>query len=586
MSSSCGQWPVRPSCGQTAMWLCLILVVAAAVPSAAHAQRSSVASYSDQASVTRKAVEILPFRWFFADRQVLLDPATVKKALNAGDPLRAAELAYRLLLLGHEKPESRVAANDRAMQLLDHLIAEYQPAERTPEHLLLKYRFPTDKLAAGWWSAMDGLLFPLVLLDAAILTGEQRYRAAATRAIRAITRDVSAGGSVLRNDNSGCWLSAYTWSGMAAADEYYVLNGHLYGLHALFLYAQQSADPAARALLQCAIKGTTTHFAKFRRAGLDGTHYMLHPKTINQTHYMIFEKMQLDALYELTGLEEFKAESEYRSRVLQIHHQLRYLPRASGKGVTVVFAKNAPPHPYNLDTYGIRLRCLDPQGQILSALPHSASTTGTVAGRRRFITVDLSQVPATCTVESVAGNNAVKLFDAKPSPAATRSVQHFHNYAVTAIHDAVVQSGRNIQIRPANVSSPSTPSHSSNSEGRIIVSGLHLGQVNEIFGVELFSEAATNLGIGLVDSGGKEFFRYYPALKAGTINLVLLSPLGFDNIEDAVVPFKSLNVYVYTPNSAAAAFGMRVGDIWVSDDRAALMLQLQKKLNLYIPHDD
>jgi hypothetical protein len=52
------------------------------------------------------------------------------------------------------------------------------------------------------------------------------------------------------------------------------------------------------------------------------------------------------------------------------------------------------------------------------------------------------------------------------------------------------------------------------------------------------------------------------------------------------VPFRGLNLYVYTPTVDAPASGMRMGAIWTSSDRVALMTRLQRQSTLYIPHDD
>lgn len=538
------------------------------------------------ASVARPSIEILPFKWFFSAPEKQLSEEHFEVVKQTGDPLRLTELAYRLMLLGYNEPLHRSAAYARGRQVLDHLIKDYQPAERSDTQLKLKYRFATDKLAPGWWSAMDGFLLPLVLLDAAMVTGEERYRVAAKKAFTSISRPVSDGGSVFRNAKTGCWLSVYTWTNMTQAEEYYVLNGHLYALHALYLYAQQSGEPAAHELFDCALKATESNLPRFRRPTVDWAYYMLTPPTINQTHYVIFEMMQFNSLTSLTGSKIFKSESDYRSRVLQKQHGLVFERLESGQEVGTIFPKTAAPHPYNIDTYSIRLNCFDAVGEKLNPLRQSKGEDVDESGRTRFATVQTATIPEVCTVESLTGDNAIELFSVKPRPVDRNGGRDFPNYKLTAIHDAELREGRLVRIRSSYNASPEDPAHYSNHQGRIIVKDISINAISEIFGIEMFPERAVNIGVGLIDSTGREFFRYYPALRSASQNLVLLSPLGFDGVQEAKLPFTGLNIYVYTPIETVPDFSIGLGEIWTTSDAGVLREKLLRLHKTYIPHDD
>lgn len=71
--------------------------------------------------------------------------------------------------------------------------------------------------------------------------------------------------------------------------EYHVLNGHLWGLQALYMLAEASGDKELKDAYQCARHGTISRLPQFYNKTDTWTWYPLVPRVINPTHYNIIE---------------------------------------------------------------------------------------------------------------------------------------------------------------------------------------------------------------------------------------------------------------------------------------------------------
>lgn len=231
-------------------------------------------------------VELAPFLWSWMD-PVTFNEEGLQKTAAKKDPLRPFFLAFRLLTI-YEKTKDP-AALESAKRALDFMLDEYQPATREAEGTRWFYGFDYDRgIKAPWWSGMDGFFGPMTLYAGWQVTGNERYREAAIKSAKLMLRQPSDGGALWR-DGEDCWISEYSWKGITRDKEYHVLNGHLWGLQALYMLAEASGDKELKDAYQCARHGTISRLPQFYNKTDTWTWYQLVPRVINPTHYNIIE---------------------------------------------------------------------------------------------------------------------------------------------------------------------------------------------------------------------------------------------------------------------------------------------------------
>lgn len=241
--------------------------------------------------------ELAPFLWNWMDQMSYTEEGLQQTAAKQ-DPLRPFFLAFRLLV--EYKRSGSEDALRSGLRAIDFMIDEYEPADRDTSGYKWYYGFDYEGISAPWWSGMDAMFGPMAIYAAYELTGSEKYREVAiSSAKRALTSPVDGG--VLWRDGNGCWLSEYVWSGMAQEDEYYVLNGHLWGLQALYYLARQTGDAELEEAYNCSRDGVVSRQADYSFASGAWTKYQLNPPVINPTHYDLIEFAQFRSMLALTN---------------------------------------------------------------------------------------------------------------------------------------------------------------------------------------------------------------------------------------------------------------------------------------------
>lgn len=497
----------------------------------------SLVSHSDAKEpvnyLLRENPEILrPYVWLNA--AVVNTEASFQKELDYGDPLRLTTLVLDEWIA--RRDEKTVGA--RISQIID----KWRLLE--PEGHL-NYTFAYGRLPAGWWSGMDSWEFPMLLIGLWQETGRQDYKALAEKLIARASRKVTDGGTLWR-EAEGCWFSEYAWKGMKVADEFRVLNGHLYALQAVKMMARALGDKNLEALYQCGVKGTKARSTQFR-VGNKWALYMLQPKTINQTHYVIFETMQFDALAALDDDPFFRDQAKQRRALLQRHFPV-HARTVAGVNYLNVSAVGAP-HPYSMDTHALYLECSDGRRQAKFAIPNPTDTARPVMQRAMLnAPTKLDVTKTSCRVDSEYVGKRFTLYEA-PVVVLKGVVPpgHAHGFTVEPMLDAAPGPSGSFRIDPARRHSPSgSPDTYLDTQGRLVItpSARIPFNADQLVGVEFDADGSLALGVTIV-SGGREFFRYYPATRVGKRTLVLLSPLGFDGGED-MTSIDRLILFIYT----------------------------------------
>lgn len=478
-----------------------------------------------------------PYAWFFSDFDNT--EAGFDAQLDYGDPFRATTLLIKDWLARRDLKTTTVR--------VDKMVAKWgldQPGGK------LNYTFAYGRLPAGWWSGMDSWSFPMLLVGLWQETGYAKFKTLADKLIATASKNVADGGVVWRDD-LGCWFSEYAWETMTQADEFYVLNGHLYALQAIRMIQQATGDSTLGALYACGLRGVKSRASSFD-LGSSWARYMLKPSVINQTHYVIYETMQFDALSRLDP-DPFYAEQAARRRVLL----QRYFPvriRTAGGTNRLSLSALGAPHPYSIDTYALYVECSDGTRTESHAIPNPTDTRTPII-ERVFLDVatELDPLKARCRVDSEYVAMRHTLYEA-PVVVLADPVGSGQEIAQTfdAILDAVLTSPTTSVIDPVRrYGAPGDPITYLDTQGRLILTPAApvAWSADELIGLEFGADGALAIGVTVV-SEGVEYFRYYPRTLAASKTLVLLSPLGFDG-GDAIRNFEKLTVFVYTDQQAA-----------------------------------
>ncbi|MCD6681077.1 MAG: D-glucuronyl C5-epimerase family protein [Burkholderiaceae bacterium] len=467
--------------------------------------------------ILQSTTEVLrPFVWFYADSDN--SEANFRAQLDYGDPL---QITTRLI-------QDWIA--NRTLDRIDRRVAAIvEKWQLDKEGGRMDYSFDYGKLKAGWYSGMDSWSFPMFLIGIWQETGRLEYRSLAEELIRKAARDVGAGGTVWRGDE-GCWFSEYAWDGMSQDDEFHVLNGHLYSLQSVRMLATALNSPDLEKLYRCGVQATKTKSAHFLGDGIWPL-YMLNPRTIDQTHYVIYETMQFDALYELDRDPFFQEQAAARRKVLQRQFPVYVLTVGDERRLTL--SAVGAPHPYAIDTYALELECADGSRTERYSLPHPTDTKQPLVARAMLdVRTNLDPSTTKCRVTSEYVGFRFMLYDA-PVRVLSGETRPGADVAFSreALFDAWTPDARHVVVDPGRRHNPpDAPDTYLDTQGRLVLTPdapIPFGH-EDLLGFEFDADGPLQLGV-IIHSRGRDFFRYYPATRPGDRTLVLLSPLGFDD---------------------------------------------------------
>lgn len=502
-----------------------------AISTSAHASvqdRKPLAGMSD--------IELAPFQWSWMD-PVSFDEEGLQKTAAKKDPLRPFFLAFRLLV-DHEKTGQERSLTS-AKRVMDFMLDEYQPATREAEGTKWFYGFDYDRgIKAPWWSGMDGFFGPMTLFAGWQATGDERYRDAALKSAKLMLREPTEGG-VLWRDGDSCWISEYSWKGITRDKEYHVLNGHLWGLQALYMLADASGDKELKEAYQCARKGTLDRLPEFYNPAGSWTWYQLVPKVINPTHYNILETAQFRAMAAITGDKAYKEPEQRRIAAFKQAYPLYLLKTKNG--LQVQFSMIGAPNAYWTDTYPVTVSCKVGNKTISTTNSDAYSTKP--MHERMVLRLPVSKAPSACSV-SVRSSMDISMY-----------TQHkFKTIDGTSEDRLTINPVASMQ----GVITPEGSIHITPSKGEAAVAGearvsfdvdRDLSE-SETVGIIINSSEDSQLGIVLDGANGKRATSYYPILKGGKDNIVIFNKLGFDKGSELEGHIASIILRFYTkPNT-------------------------------------
>ncbi|WP_170297211.1 D-glucuronyl C5-epimerase family protein [Georgenia thermotolerans] len=391
-----------------------------------------------------------------------------------------------------------------------------------------EYTLNGEHVEAGWWSGMSDWTFPLLLTALAQETGDDEYAHLRDSMVENALKPVEEGGTLWNEDN-GCWISEYAWSGMDRNQESHVLNGHQYALVAMGMIAASTDDSELAKVFQDCSANTVAKLPEFWGNDVWPS-YMLHRRTINQPHYAVFEISLFEALARLSGdaryLEAIKERQDAFARTYPVTGVV------SDEGSRLIFTQMAGPHPYLRDIYTAQLECSDGDTSESFELPgRGLRLEDSILNEA----TSLDLADTTCSIWSNNGKSTPTLISRNQriqlasDGGATRLSYEFGmerniewegKWAFT-VSPLEIDSEENDGTRRTHQSAVQL-----NLEG-LLPTTAESGALAQ-FGVQLTPSAAVNAQIRVI-SGETICQRNYPNLAGGASNLVLLSVAGFDD---------------------------------------------------------
>jgi len=474
-----------------------------------------------------------PFVWGWEGRLKMTDELFAK-ATAKKDPLALFRLAFRLMR--EESQTGSKEAGEQARKLLDYMLDEYQPAERNNGQIHWKYGFDYEGIKAGWWSGMDAFYGPMVLYTGWQQYGIERYKDVALNSAKLALLSPEEGG-VMWKGRDGCWISEYTWADMKRSDEFHVLNGHLFGLQALYILAALTQDQDLIEGYKCGRDGSIANEESFYTKKKDWSWYQTTPPVINPTHYLLFEGVQYRALQVLTSDNSWQSGYDQRSAIFQKAYKAELLKGPQGEYRIEVPMIGAP-HPYWPDTYPLELSCKIGEKkfstynrrQYWKHLPYD---------ERFIISLGLPSIPDSCwvSIDVFPESKSVVYHTRKLSPAEAQNATVLPIQPLIS-YNAIKQSNNdgNVTIDPSG----------GFIEGRVELRvGLSIN-ASDTLAVIVESELDTPIGFLMEGGNGKVATRDYNNIIANKPNIILLNRTGFTGQEAIGDVVESLTFRVHS----------------------------------------
>lgn len=192
----------------------------------------------------------------------------------------------------------------RGLFLVDYLL---NTAVDMGEYLIWEYPFPWPPydLERGWRGSLCQAGIMKALMLAYRYTGEERYRLASEKVLRAFSVPVEEGGLLMLREGY-CWYPEYV-----SENPPYVLNGFITTLIWLREYADYFNSSEAEKRYSCGVEALRRFLPEY---DADGWSYYDAQGKLASEHYHRMHVWQLGVMYNLTGDELFL---EYRSRWLR-----------------------------------------------------------------------------------------------------------------------------------------------------------------------------------------------------------------------------------------------------------------------------
>ncbi len=462
---------------------------------------------------------------------------------------------------------------------IDYLINSYPFMMENDSMIIYYYGFDHGAFVSKeWYSGMANASIGLSFSLAYDIFKEDKYLESAKKCFTAVTTPTSLGGCMLEFDDKQQWFLEYATEKTTEDDALYVLNGYLYQLLALEIYAKYTKDSRFEKNYQNGLKKYKSNFKDYHYSNNKWTYYQLNPKIIEPPHYAIFDIILLESLFNLTQDAFFKNELDYRREILRNQYSVLYKKINREKGV-YLFSQIGPPHPYWIDLYPTRIIYDDKVSNLFNPRKHSIPIVN------RAFSLDTLSNNQNISVFAHYYNDSILLFHTN-----TAKLQHISDEFPIPIYSFNMQSKHNAMVKDSTtlVFNNIENDMSVNRAGMEIVFDSVI-TINKYLGILIKPEHRfSSIMIDITFSTGKTAFRYYTnRILPNQKNLLLLSMEGFrnKNRQESYSVSKVLVNYYSESDSEIYPFQIQLNKILLIDNNYQLYQYLNTNDDVYFPEN-
>lgn len=555
------------------------------------ATNTRVPLYDPKKKIVEQPYAVLaPYLWGSKSEQQLFNDTRIHDNGAASDQLILGIETLQLLQSGYT--ENDLAKLLMAKQNLSNLMNNKSIVIEADRISWLQPAY--NDIPEGWWSCMDNAIVAIVLQAAYEIFEDETYKDMAEKVMDSMLLAPEKGGALLWLNDDASWLSEYTWPQLSVKNEFYVLNGCLFALQALKIMADKTDNSRYEKIYQTTVKGYKSLAKSFYNSQDNWTWYMLNPRTVNQTHYHIYETIQLDALFFMTGNKFFKEQADWHRNILSNSFPI-YSTLDKMNNYIVLFPRIGTPYFYTIDIYPNRLVFLDKNNRVVD-VKYSKHGSDLSFIERGFIKDILYPSAQRCLVYSVYNGNSFFLYEIvlnQVSQTKFVTLPKSIPFNIMALFDAqdINESNHSVIVVPAIQTDKENPNHYYNSQGRIVINLEQAIDQKHIpyIGFNLFTSNDINIGIDIIDQGNNTAFTYYLPLKGQNNNLVFLNWLGFTDADRLSTTIKGFNIYVYTDQLEKQGIDkvkVKINDVLAFSSHVEIYNYLNDSKDAYIPEQN
>lgn len=499
-------------------------------------------------------VILLPYIW-----GMKYNETTAKSLLKAENlhPFDLGRMAFFLLFDGYKKKNKKELLLGK--KYLDFLSDSYPLIFQKDRIIVWKYPFQWGHLEAGWYSGMANSAIALAFMMGYQLFGKKKYKEMMFKAINGVVFPVDEGGSALSLGKDRTWFFEYVWDGINNQNAKFVLNGYLFSLLTVKIFADQTGNTYYQTSYRNGLNALKSLSQQFYYPSGSWTYYSLNPKVIESPHYALYDLELYNALYKLTGDSFFLKEIERRKKILHRNYPLIIYKDKDGSD-KYLFSLIGPPHPYWIDIYPTKILFLSKEGIVLDIKKVSSPRDPSIPiVKRAFITGKLKPNAYKYEVYAEYNGWAFKWCEGLIKDCKREKIgfPYTPRYNLSCAYDAVCdkvlvtpdEGTPLIIIDPSRMTNPNNPQGYTNNQGRIIIDLPTPINRNKYlyWGLTIKpTQDVTGIALTFFDTDGHWTSRYYLPLKANVRNLLLLSWLGFKNVSKVGNFIKSIEITIYT----------------------------------------
>ncbi len=503
--------------------------------------------------------EYTPFFWgYTADDNLFKDV----HSLGSTDYLHPLDIGRKALFAIH------AGAKENDMVLLGYgekylnFLMEYPYVYEDSTSRVYNYSFTHKEFKEKkWWSGMANSVVALAFLEGAEVYEDTIYYHHFEKAINGVIENVSDGGSGIEFSDSAKWYLEYVNTERNDENSYFVLNGFLFSLLAIDIIAEKTDNPVYFDAYEKGVNAFKLNRDAFVYDNESWTNYMLNPRTIESTHYSIYDVLLFKSLLSCTYNSVFVDEILKRQNILLNSYPI-YKKKIDENSV-FLFSCIGPPHPYWIDTYQMELRYYKNNEHIkTSRLP--AKDFSIPINDRAFLldTIETEQIDS-IGVFALYNSDTLNIYKIGTGDIeAINSDKHVETkYQLsTLLNMEKVNNNNTVLVLSEEIE----PDELNRGTIRLnLEKPLNIDK-NRLFGVLFYANAnIDNLMITIIDNKGVSANRYYIVPDANEDNLLLFNKLGFNNIESLDIENITelrIDVYAKTSNSDSDIL-IRLGDI-------------------------